>query len=75
MPKRTFSVRLDEREIEILKKYAKMKGMTVSEVLRSIIDTFFLLVATGKTEEIKKLWDDFISNTTIRNNNSSVANK
>jgi len=75
MPKRTFSIRLDEREIEILKKYAKMKGMTVSEVLRSIIDTFFLLVVSGKTEEIKKLWDEFVTNNAIRNNNSSATNR
>jgi len=75
MPKRTFSIRLDEREIEILKKYAKIRGMTVSEVLRSIIDTFFLLVVSGKTEEIKKLWDEFVTNNAIRNNNSPVINR
>jgi len=75
MPKKTFSIRLDEREIEILKKYAKMRGMTVSEVLRSIIDTFFLLVVSGKTEEIKKLWDEFVTNNAIRNNNSPVINR
>jgi len=75
MPKKTFSIRLDEREIEILKKYAKMRGMTVSEVLRSIIDTFFLLVVSGKTEEIKKLWDEFVTNNAIRNNNRLIVNK
>jgi len=75
MPKKTFSIRLDEREIEILKKYAKIRGMTVSEVLRSIIDTFFLLVVSGKTEEIKKLWDEFVTNNAIRNNNSPVINR
>jgi len=75
MAKKVFTLRLDEKEIEILKKYAKSKGMTVSEILRAIIDTFFLLVVSGKTEEIKSLWDNFISNNVIRNNNRQIANK
>ncbi|MEM0324800.1 MAG: ribbon-helix-helix protein, CopG family [Nanopusillaceae archaeon] len=59
MGKKIISIRLDDALIEILKKDAKLKGITFSDLIRMIIEIYFLLYATGRLNDIKSIIREF----------------
>lgn len=59
MGKKIVSIRLDDALIEILKKDARIKGITFSDLIRMIIEIYFLLYATGRLNDIKSIIREF----------------
>lgn len=59
MGKKIVTIRLDDALIEILKKDAKLKGITFSDLIRMIIEIYFLLYATGRLNDIKSIIREF----------------
>lgn len=59
MGKKIVSIRLDNALIEILKKDARIKGITFSDLIRMIIEIYFLLYATGRLNDIKSIIREF----------------
>ncbi|MEM1544518.1 MAG: ribbon-helix-helix protein, CopG family [Candidatus Bathyarchaeia archaeon] len=59
MGKRIISIRLDDKLVEILKKDARIKGITFSDLVRIIIEIYYLLYVTGKLENVKDIIREF----------------
>jgi len=58
--KKDLRIRVSTQFYEFLKEVAKQSGMTISEVCRSALEVWFMVMYMGKALDLKKEYEKYI---------------